>query len=145
MSTLRPIKSTQCFIGRLTHGCDLLEELTDICKKESITIGRIEGLGAVQKARLAYYNQSKGEYQFFTLDKHLEITKLIGNISIKDGEPMVHAHITLADDEGKAFGGHLAPGTIVFASEVIFEVFEGEELKRDFDEETGLPLWTMPV
>jgi predicted DNA-binding protein with PD1-like motif len=143
MSSLIPLKLTKRFIGKLTHGSDLLEELTEICNKEKIPLGRIEGLGAVQKARLAYYDQGKREYQFFTLDKCLEITKLTGNISLKDGEPMVHAHLTLADDKGKAYGGHLAQGTIVFACEAIFEVFEGEQLERGFDEVTGLPLWTM--
>ena len=143
MANLILIKPIQRFIGKLAHGSDLLEELTDICKKNNITLGRIEGLGAVKKARLAYYDQNNREYQFFDLDQHLEITKLIANISLKDGEPIVHAHVTLADDEGKAFGGHLAPGTVVFAGEVIIEVFEGEKLERGFDEDTGLPLWDM--
>lgn len=143
MPKIIPVKPTRNFIGKLSHGSDLLEELTDICKRENITLGRIEGLGAVQKARLAYYDQGNKEYQFFELNQHLEITKLIANISLKDGEPMVHAHITLADDKGKAFGGHLVPGTIVFACEVVIEIFEGEKLERGFDDETGLPLWTM--
>lgn len=143
MSSILPIKSTQRFMGKLSYGSDLLEELTGICKKENITLGRVEALGAVQKARLAYYDQDNKEYQFFTLDKHLEILKLIGNISLKDGEPIVHAHVTLADNEGKAFGGHLAQGTVIFACEVIVEVFEGEKLERGLDEETGLPLWVM--
>ena len=143
MSSLIPVKSTQRYIGKLSYGSDLLDELTDICKKKGITLGRIEGLGAVQKARLAYYDQEKKEYQFFELDRRLEITKLVGNISLKEGEPLVHAHVTLADNEGKAYGGHLAPGTIVFACEVIIEAFEGEQLERGFDKETGLPLWDM--
>ncbi len=71
-----------------------------------------------------------------------EITKLVGNVSLKEGRPMVHAHVTLAD-EGKAFGGHLAPGTVVFACEFIIQVFEGVSLTRSLDAETGLQLWGM--
>ena len=40
-------------------------------------------------------------------------------------------------------GGHLAPGTIVFACELIIEAFDGQELNRGMDRETGLPLWNM--
>jgi predicted DNA-binding protein with PD1-like motif len=129
-------------MGKLSYGCDLLEELTAICQKENIRLGRIEALGAVQRAHLGFYDQHTREYQFLALSQPLEITKLIGNVSLKDGKPFVHAHVTLADEEGKAFGGHLAPGTVVFACEFIIEVFDGPVFERGLDEETGLPLWT---
>jgi hypothetical protein len=41
------------FIGRLTHGGGLLEETTDIWRKENIRLGWIEALSAVKRARLA--------------------------------------------------------------------------------------------
>lgn len=130
-------------MGKLNYGCDLLEELTAICKKEDIRLGRIEGLGAVQKACLGFYDQQKREYQFLTLSEPMEITKIVGNISLKDGNPFVHAHITLADEAGRAFGGHLAPGTVVFACEFIIESLDGPVFERNLDGKTGLPLWTM--
>ncbi len=141
MAILKKAKPGEIIIGRLNHGDDLLEEITGICRSEDIRLGRVEALGAVQKARLGYYDQGMREYRFFTLDTHLEITKLVGNISIKDGDPFVHAHITLADEAGNAFGGHLAPGTVVFACEFVIQSFEGPPLVRDFDEVTGLALW----
>lgn len=66
---------------------------------------------------------------------------LTGNVSIRDGSPLVHAHVSLADYSGNAFGGHLAPGTTVFACEYIIQAFTGETLVREQDSETGLPLW----
>jgi len=68
---------------------------------------------------------------------------LVGNISLKDGRPFLHAHVTLADKEGHAFGGHLAPGTIVFVCELVVQALEGPEFTRELDQETGLPLWKM--
>jgi len=68
----------------------------------------------------------------------------VGNVSLKDNSPFVHAHITLADKKANAYGGHLASGTVVFACEFMLEVFDGPVLQRDFDETTGLFLWTMP-
>jgi len=92
---------------------------------------------------MLFYNQEKREYEFIKIDQPLEITNLTGNISIRDGIPMAHAHITLSDSTGKAFGGHLAAGTIVFAGEWIIESFDGPVFERVFDQETGLPLWTI--
>ena len=143
MAITNKVKSNELFMGKLSHGGDLLEEITDICRKKNIQLGRVAALGAVQKARLAFYNQKTHEYQFFSINQALEITKLVGNISLKDGDPMVHAHITLADKTGKAYGGHLASGTVVFACEIILEVFDGPTLERKLDKETGLPLWAM--
>lgn len=143
MAVMEEVKQKEIFIGKLKHGADLLEELTAICKEKNIRLGRIEAIGAVQKAVIGYYHQDKREYEFISLDQHLEILNLKGNISIKEGGPMVHAHVTLADAKGKAIGGHLAPGTIIFACECIIESYDGAVLERAFDEETGLPLWEL--
>ena len=130
-------------MGKGGFGEDLLDQITGVCREEGITLGRVEALGAVRKARVGYYNQNTRQYELLELDRHLEITALVGNISLKDGEPMVHAHVTLSDDEGKAYGGHLASGTVIFACEFVIQQLEGEALERGFDEETGLPLWTL--
>lgn len=131
------------YIGRLSHGADLLEEMTAICRELGIRFGRIEAIGAVKKARLAYYDQAEQRYDHFEINEPLEIASLIGNVSVKDGQPMVHAHVTLADENGKTYGGHLAPGTVIFAAEIVIQSFNEEPLERGNDEETGLPLWDM--
>ena len=137
------VKPVRTLMGRLAHGSDLLKSLTEVCEKEKVTLGRIEAIGAVQKAQVAYYDQYHKKYGFEEFEHPMEILNLTGNVSIKDGKTMVHAHVTLADEEGRSFGGHLAEGTIVFASEFILQVFEGPALVRTHDETTGLALWKM--
>jgi len=143
MAIMKKVKPAELYIGKLTHGGDLLEEIQDFCIKNDIRLGWIKALGAVQKARLGFYNQETREYQFFNLNRRFEITNLVGNVSIKDGNPMVHAHITLADGKGDCYGGHLATGTVIFACELILYTFDGPVFERGYDEETGLPLWEM--
>ncbi len=143
MTEFKSVKSREIIMGKLSCGCDLLEELTNVCKTRGIELGRVEALGAVQKARIGFYNQETRTYQFIELDHSLEITNLVGNVSLKDGNPFVHAHVTLADEEGKSYGGHIAPGTVVFACEFVLEAFDGPAFNRSPDEETGLPLWLM--
>jgi hypothetical protein len=131
------------YIGRLQRGDDLLEAITALCRREKVHLGRIEALGAVERARLAFYDQQARKYRYFVLERPLEITKLTGNVSLKDGEPFVHAHVTLSDSDGSSYGGHLAQGTTVFACEVILQAFHGVSLERAFDESTGLSLWRL--
>jgi predicted DNA-binding protein with PD1-like motif len=143
MEIMKKVQSKELLMGKLSYGADLLQELTDICMTKKVQLGRVKAIGAVQRARLAYYDQKSREYQFSVFDQPLEIVNLTGNISLKDGDPFVHAHVTLADKEGKAYGGHLAPGTEVFACEFIMEAFDGPAFERAFDQETGLPLWAL--
>jgi predicted DNA-binding protein with PD1-like motif len=143
MTSIKNVTFCDGFMGRLAHGCDLLAELVTIAKKNDITLGRIEAIGAVQKACVGFYDQSSHQYGFHTFDRPMEIINLAGNVSMKDDAPMVHAHITLGDEDGTLFGGHLGPGTLVFACEVMIQRIEGDAYVRGFDEETGLPLWQL--
>ncbi len=129
------------YMGRCAHGSDLLDELTAYCEQKNITCGKIEVIGAVQKARFGYYDQQNRQYHYTETPRHMEILSCIGNISLNEGKPMVHAHITFADEEGKAFGGHMAQGTIVFAAEYIIQAFDNTTLIRENDDTTGLRLW----
>jgi uncharacterized protein len=129
-------------IGQLAKGADLYNSITRIVQENSIKLGRVTAMGAVQKARVAYYDQKAMKYVDIDLDEPMEIVNLTGNVSVKDGRPFAHVHVVLSDAQGNARGGHLLPGgSPVFACEVIIEEFEGPELARSFDERTGLSLW----
>ena len=135
-------KTGRLFIGRFESGEFLQEALTSFCKKENIRLGIFNIIGAVRNVKLGYYEQTTKQYtDCASIDKKLEISSCTGNISLKDAEIMVHAHITLADFDGKAFGGHLMPGTEIFAAEFFIQELTGGELNRVRDEKTGLPLW----
>lgn len=138
---IKKFKTDEAFMGRLEKDDDLLNELTEIIKEENITTGFIKVIGAVQNAKIGFYNQETHEYQYKTFAKEMEIVSCIGNISILDGEPFIHAHITLADEDGSCYGGHLAEGTTVFASEFFIQPLQGDTLERKYEEKTQLTLW----
>ncbi|GAB0058202.1 hypothetical protein SIID45300_02547 [Candidatus Magnetaquicoccaceae bacterium FCR-1] len=138
---MQEFTSGRCWLGRLPHDGDLLAELTAFCREREIQVGRIEGLGAVKRACLGFYDQTRREYDYLTFDAPLEIVQMVGNVSLKEEKPFVHVHITLADHAGRAFGGHLAPGTILFAAEVLIQELVGAPLQRGWNTSTGLPLW----
>jgi len=131
----------RCAVGRLEHGSDLLASLTDLCVKEGVRAGRVTAIGAVSRARLAMYDQAGTQYVYTDYASPAEIPSLAGNVSLKEGRPMVHSHVTLAGADGRAFGGHLAEGTVVFACEYVLEVFGGPDFEREHDDVTGLHLW----
>ena len=136
------VNKGRIFIGRLNHRSDLLLSLTEICKKENIQLGIFTLIGAVTRAHLGYYDQDSKKYtECVELIKKLEIISCTGNISLKDGEIFVHAHITLADHQGQCYGGHLLRGATIFAAEYHIIELTGAVLERENDPETGLSLW----
>ncbi|MFZ2446797.1 MAG: PPC domain-containing DNA-binding protein [Syntrophobacteraceae bacterium] len=129
-------------VGRLKKGEDLLGGLERICAEEGIKLGEVTALGAVKGARIGYYDQDKRQYFYLEFKEHLEILALVGNVSLKDGKPFVHAHVTFGNEKGEAVGGHLAEGAEVFACEYsIREYLSAAALERAHDEATGLFLW----
>jgi uncharacterized protein len=128
-------------MARLTHGADLVDEILAVARQHHIELAQCWAIGAVKRARLAYYDQDGKAYWEFALDRHLEIVSLTGNVSLRDGQPAVHAHAAFADDEGRMYGGHIAAGCEVFACELLLLEYSGERLEREHDEVTGLPLW----
>lgn len=129
------------YMGRLEKGDELLNELTRIVMEKEITTGIIKVIGAVQSAKIGYYDQVDEKYKYNEFEKGMEIVSCLANVSILEGEPFVHAHIILADEEGHCYGGHLAEGTIVYASEFFIQTLDGNTLVRTFEKNTNLNLW----
>jgi predicted DNA-binding protein with PD1-like motif len=129
-------------LARLERGDDLLEALGALCRSHGVQAGVIHAIGAVERAVIGYYDQRAGRYDELPIPRGMEIANLQANVSIKDGEPFVHAHVTLAGADGRCVGGHLMPGTIVFACELQLRILEGEAPVRGPDAATGLALWT---
>ena len=128
-------------VARLPHGGDLLEEIAAVADAHGMQAAELRAIGALQTARLAFYDQTSHEYGEFAVDAPVELVGLLGNVSRRDGATAVHAHATLAGHDGGCVGGHVAPGCVIFACELILQELVGEPLEREFDEVTGLPLW----
>lgn len=131
------------FIVKLDYQTDLLEELNKICQTEYIKAGTINAIGAVSSLKLGFFDQETKEYIYTTYayDEPMEIASCTGNVSLKDGKPFCHVHITASDRKGRCIGGHLSAGTSIYAGEVVIQELLGEELVRELDETTKLTLW----
>ena len=131
----------RAFVGRLETGDDLVEEIERLCTEREVHAAWVSVIGAVRRAAFAYYEQDDRRYLELSSDDHHEITGFVGNISLRDGRPFLHAHATFCARDGSAVGGHLLPGCEVFAAEFTLREMTGVELIRTADEVSGLSLW----
>ncbi|MBF0513883.1 MAG: DUF296 domain-containing protein [Desulfovibrionaceae bacterium] len=126
---------------RLPKGKDLLEALAEAAASINATKAHVAVIGALEKTKLGYYLQDERRYVDFSFDEHVEILCGQGNISLKDGKPFVHLHLTLSRKDCSCLGGHAMAGSIIFAAEACITPVAGDALVRGFDEPTGLFLW----
>jgi predicted DNA-binding protein with PD1-like motif len=123
------------------YGSDLLKELQNYVRTNGINLAWLSGVGAVSRANIRYYEQPEQKWIDLEFDQNLEVAGMWGNVSLLNGEPIVHVHIVLADGEGHCYGGHLADGTLVFNLEIMLTTLTGPNVIRKMDPQTGLTLW----
>ena len=129
-------------IVKLEKDSDLLDSLTTYAEENNIQAAELNFIGAVQSAKVLYFNQEKKKYDEHIMDQPYEVLSGIGNISILDNKPFVHVHVVLADSTGKAYGGHLDKGTKVWLIEAFIHEVESKNLVRKFDENICLSVWS---
>ena len=139
--TCTEFKPGRLFVGRLPYGKDLIQSVEDFCKSSSIQMATFSLIGAVSSYTIGAYDQKQQVYVTFTEEAQLEIVYCIGNVSLMDGNPVVHAHIVLGDKQGKVMGGHLFSETILFAGEIELQELTGKPLERAAFYKSGFSLF----
>ena len=116
---------------KLKCGEDLLKRISGLCKENNVRAGYISVIGALEKAKFSYYNQQEKQYHEISKEEPVAIISCLGSVSIKDGEPFIHAHIAVSDSKGAVFGGHLNEGCLVFTGECFIFKFDGEIIRDE--------------
>jgi len=125
---------------RFKDDVDLVQSITEVAKTKGVRAGTFTAIGALKGAKLGYYDQRSHEYRETTIEAAMELASCTGNVSLKGGEPFVHAHAVLSDEKGNTRAGHLLEGS-VFVAEVHLTQLEGPGLERKYDKVTELMLW----
>jgi uncharacterized protein len=88
---------------------------------------------------LGYFDADRREYDRIPVAGDTEVLAFLGNLSVTEEGPRLHAHVTLSRRDGSALGGHLFEGRAGATLEIFMLEVPGE-LRRSPDERTGLPL-----
>ena len=135
-------------VARLKPGSDLLRSLKQLAEEKGIKSAVIlSGVGLLSNVKLRNCRTLPDVFPitdrnriFLSFEKPLEILGISGNVSLAEGKPLVHAHLTLSyveEEEIKVVGGHLVEGCTVFGfAEVFIMELTGIEMVKLFDEET---------
>lgn len=130
------------YVVRLDVGDKIIESLTKLCNDENIRSANVQGLGAVNNVTVGYYSLEEKRYFPKTFEHQFEMVALNGNITRKDGEPYLHLHIALSDENYSFFGGHLNEAVISITAEIYVTTHNGE-VNRRVNPETNLNVFDL--
>ena len=133
------LKTKNFYILRFDLGEKLISQLKNFVQQEKIASAFFIGLGAVQRAELAFYDLKTKKYLSKKFTGGFEVANLTGNIAQADAEPVIHCHITLADKNFKTVAGHLNEAVVAGTIE-IFLIPSQNKILRKTDFKTGLKL-----
>lgn len=136
-----PSDDGRAALVRLGRGSDMLRSLNEAAAELGVQAGTVQAIGAVSELAVAYFVQEEKRYRDIRFPEHLEIGSALGNVSLKDGAPFVHMHVTATRIDGRTVGGHLTEGTKVFLIEAYFRALDGPAPVREQDDEMGLAVW----
>ena len=126
----------------LAKGDNINKTFESFAELKGIGCAWLNGIGALENPEIGYYSLEDKGYHRKTFKGEYELTSLIGNITLKEGKPFSHTHITFSDTEFRVFGGHLFNANITAAGEFIMQ-FGSDEINREMNAKIGLPLWCL--
>ena len=127
------------FLVRFDPGETLPEALVELARTQGWRTASLQGLGAVHKVVLAYYDLQVRQYLKFPVEGIVELVSLTGNLSSVDGVPTWHLHAAVADRTGALKGGHLVALEVAITLECWIHPAD-RTVTRRLDERSGLNL-----
>jgi predicted DNA-binding protein with PD1-like motif len=127
------------WLVRLDVGDEIISSLVEFASTENVKSASLNGLGAVGGLKYGYFDINRKEYNVAEETISLEIVNLTGNLARIDGEPIVHAHISVGFPDMSVRGGHLVEGIISVTGEIFVRTYDAGIL-RGKDEQFGLNL-----
>ncbi len=138
------MQSKECRTGktifaRLDAGDDLILALKEIAAKHGIKSAFFTLIGGLKKISYGLYEDKAYRHIVVEATHCFELLATAGNVTLKDGELLVHSHVNAADEKnGSSFGGHLMEGSIVYPFAEVFMQEIDAELVREHDAKTNL-------
>jgi hypothetical protein len=127
------------FVIVLGTGDEAIAAVTAFAGEHRLRGGHFTAIGAFSRSVVAYFDWASKQYRNVPIDEQVEVLSFLGDISVEQGKPKVHAHVVLGKADASAHGGHLIEGHVRPTLEIVVTETP-RHLHRRFDAESGLAL-----
>ena len=128
---------------RFLSGEEFPDALLDFLTRERIGYATLTGLGAVRGATISYWDAFSQKYETHHWDEQMEVVSLIGNVTLRDNAPFIHAHAGFGRRNFSMVGGHVNELAVHPTLEVWLRP-EATPVRRELDESCGLYVMQLP-
>lgn len=123
----------------LQYGEEAMEELKKFAQKQQLYGCRFTAVGAFSRTEVGFFDFSIKDYVKIPFGEQMEVLSLVGDITVYEDKPQVHAHVVLGRRDGTAHGGHLLKGIVNPTLEILLTE-SPTWMKRRMDQKSGIPL-----
>ena len=125
----------------LKRGDMLRGSVHQVATDHGIVAATVQAIGALEDADIGFYSLERKEYAHKAVDGIVELTSLLGNITLLDDRPFLHAHVTLGLRNFHVLGGHLFDANVGVVVEMTLTPIDDKPLRRIMCDEIGLARW----
>jgi len=123
----------------LSSGDEAVECLSAFAREHELHASHFTAIGAFSSAVVGYFDWAKKDYRRIPIAEQVEVLSLMGDVSVGEDGPKIHAHVVLGKQDASAHGGHLLEGRVRPTLEIVLTEAP-KHLRRRFDPESGLAL-----
>jgi predicted DNA-binding protein with PD1-like motif len=120
-------------------GDEVMAGLKKLAAEEHLAASHFTAIGAFKEVTLGYFDWQKKDYIKIPVQEQVEVLSLLGDVTLNEGKPNIHAHVVLGKRDGSTTGGHRIEARVRPTLEVILTE-SPKHLTRRFDKESGLAL-----
>lgn len=139
-------KIDELFYIRMDRDDEVIENILEVCRRESISSAVFSGIGGCKRAELQVFIPEKGTFETERLEGMLELVSFNGNVvRDNDGKLFHHTHALFTfkkDGQHGIAGGHLKSTTVLYTAEIALRPTVDGSIGRKFDPETGTGFWS---
>lgn len=138
-------KLGETYYIRMDRDDEVIANILDVCRKESIPSAVFSGIGGCKSAELQVFTPETGSFENEKIAGMLELVSMNGNVvSDDEGQLYHHTHALISykrNGQHGIAGGHLKSTTVLYTAEIELRPTVGGAIGRQFDPETGTGFW----
>lgn len=127
------------FVLVFSPGDEVLSGILQFAQEYGVEDARFTAIGALSHATIGWFDISRDAYKINDVPVQAEMISLIGNITLFEDAPTIHAHVNLGLEDGLVMGGH-ALELFVYPTVELFVQTRSTPLIKHIDRQTGLPV-----
>lgn len=112
--------ATRHIVAVFDKGDEASERLADVARLHAMTAASFTAIGAFESVTLGWFDPEERDYRPIAVDEQVEVVSLVGDVSVHEGDVMVHAHVVVGCRDRSTRGGHLLSATVWPTLEVVF-------------------------